>query len=194
MQHRIRELRKQKGWTIKEVARRAGTSEATISRLETQRMSVSTSWLERLAAVFEVDPTQLIETGRRRVCAFEGSVSEDGILDRLRDSYFDLDAPAASGSVAIVLEFDAPPFAAGDYIIGQKLSDTDYSRAAGQYCFGATSKAEMLIGKIVAADTGAGKYSSFMTALNGAAKLVPISEFAWIARICRRISYFDDCA
>ena len=37
----IREKRKEKGWTIRELSERVGTSDATISRLETNQVALS---------------------------------------------------------------------------------------------------------------------------------------------------------
>ncbi len=58
---RIRELRRARGWTQTELARRAGIRQATVSRLEGNAVSsVNLEILEKLAAALEVDPGYLL--------------------------------------------------------------------------------------------------------------------------------------
>lgn len=57
---RIREIRKLRGLTLEEVARDTGTTPQTIQRLETDQMTVSLDWLERLAGALEVKPVDLL--------------------------------------------------------------------------------------------------------------------------------------
>lgn len=57
---RIRFLRKKKGMTLQEVAKLAGTSAQTIQRLETDKMTVSVDWLNRIAEALQVSPRSLI--------------------------------------------------------------------------------------------------------------------------------------
>ena len=193
MRHRIRNLRKQKGWTIKEVARRAGTSEATISRLETQRMTVSTDWLERLAGIFNVAPADLIEGREARLIEFVGAVGADGAVARLRDSFWDAEAPLAEGAVAIQLACPMGPFSAGDYLIGQKIAPPFAVPKKSLLCFAELDDQRIMVGRLYAANPGHnGEVFTFVPLTDETATLVPISECRWLARICRRISYYDD--
>ncbi len=58
---RIRELRRARGWTQTELARRAGIRQATVSRLEGNAVSsVNLVVIEKLAAALEVDPGYLL--------------------------------------------------------------------------------------------------------------------------------------
>ncbi len=61
MKTRIRHFRKLKGLTQSGLAVRLGTTAATVSRLETADMTVSTDWLERIAAALGVTPGDLID-------------------------------------------------------------------------------------------------------------------------------------
>jgi len=58
---RIRELRRARGWSQAELARRAGVRQATVSRMESGATTkVSLRVLERLAGALEVDPGYLL--------------------------------------------------------------------------------------------------------------------------------------
>lgn len=58
---RVRELREAKGWSLRELARRADVRPATLSAIENARTtSVDFSLLEKLAKVLEVDPGFLL--------------------------------------------------------------------------------------------------------------------------------------
>ena len=58
---RLPELRKARGWSQSELARRAGVSQSVISRLENGVIeSVSFTNLERLAGALECDPGYLV--------------------------------------------------------------------------------------------------------------------------------------
>lgn len=57
---RIREVRKARGYTLAQVAKATGTTPQTISRLETDDMTVSVPWLEKIGAALGVDPYALM--------------------------------------------------------------------------------------------------------------------------------------
>lgn len=57
---RIREVRKNRGFTLKELARKIETTPQTVQRLETANMTVSMKWLEKIAAALRVAPHDLL--------------------------------------------------------------------------------------------------------------------------------------
>ena len=57
---RIREIRKLRGWTLKDLANATGTTPQTIQRLETATMTVSMSWLARIGEAMDVTPNELL--------------------------------------------------------------------------------------------------------------------------------------
>ena len=62
MENRIRELRKQRRWSYDDVARRLSpvASGSTIQKLENGTMQLTLAWMERLAAAFEVQVTEIL--------------------------------------------------------------------------------------------------------------------------------------
>ena len=55
----LRRMRRKKGLTLVELAKRAGTSASQISKLETGHRQLSERWIERLAAALECCPEQI---------------------------------------------------------------------------------------------------------------------------------------
>ena len=50
MKNRIRELRRSRGLTLEEVARRANTTNQQVHRLETGQRRLTTEWMDRIGA------------------------------------------------------------------------------------------------------------------------------------------------
>jgi transcriptional regulator with XRE-family HTH domain len=58
--NRIAELRRASGLTLSELATKAGTTPATISKLERSEIKLSVEWMEKLAPLFRVKPADLV--------------------------------------------------------------------------------------------------------------------------------------
>jgi transcriptional regulator with XRE-family HTH domain len=56
----IRKLRKERGFTLTDIATKVGTTPQTIQRLETGNMTVSVKWLEKIAKALDVSPSKLL--------------------------------------------------------------------------------------------------------------------------------------
>lgn len=76
--NRIKEHRKRRGMTAKQLADQLGTTEATMSRLEGGKQSLSQQWLEKLSISLEVDVADIISGSG-------GSLDRPLMLDALRD-------------------------------------------------------------------------------------------------------------
>lgn len=59
---RIRELRKQRGMTLLDLATAAETTPQTIQRLETGGMTLSLRWMHKIAGILSVPPHALVPT------------------------------------------------------------------------------------------------------------------------------------
>lgn len=58
--NRVRALRAEKGWSLAELAERAGTTAPQIMKLEKSQRRLDLDWIRRLAAAFEMSETELI--------------------------------------------------------------------------------------------------------------------------------------
>jgi transcriptional regulator with XRE-family HTH domain len=85
---RIAELRKRKGWTQKELARRAGLDSTRLSRIETCRVVMSLNDLLKLRRALAIDLEQLLferaEAGHERSARLVRDIEKLGSGEELR--------------------------------------------------------------------------------------------------------------
>jgi transcriptional regulator with XRE-family HTH domain len=62
---RLREWREHRGYSIRELAARAGIGFATVYRIESARMSPTVALLEKLAKALEIDVRDFFPASRR---------------------------------------------------------------------------------------------------------------------------------
>lgn len=60
---RIRVLRKQRGMTLRQLAEKLGTTPQSVQRLESDTMTLSIDWLERICAALQIQPYELFADG-----------------------------------------------------------------------------------------------------------------------------------
>ena len=150
MINRIRDIRKQKGLTLAEVATACvpPTTAQTIGRLETGMRNLSLVWMNRIAAALGVDPELLVKGDAASQPQVVARLSENGAeaLSAPRDAIL----PVALGGDAplLCLAIDAPQ---GEYRSGDQLwlrqaaaedapkhinRDVLVPRAGGRFAFG----------------------------------------------------------
>ncbi len=72
---KLREARERRFLTQQQLADRAGTSKANISRLESGEQNARMSTIVRLAAALDVEPEELVEWGAEREGAETGKAA-----------------------------------------------------------------------------------------------------------------------
>ena len=77
---RIRDIRRQKGWTLADLAEACDppTTAQTIGRLETGTRNLSLKWMERIGAALGVDPETLVRSENGRSVAIVATLDRDG--------------------------------------------------------------------------------------------------------------------
>jgi transcriptional regulator with XRE-family HTH domain len=60
MNNKIKEIRKQRGLTQPELAKKVGTSRSQITKLERGERQLTQHWMERIAAALECNPQDLL--------------------------------------------------------------------------------------------------------------------------------------
>lgn len=120
MINRIRDIRKEKGLTLADVAERCSppTTAQTIGRLETGMRQLSLTWMNRIAAALEVEPELLVRGAESEQPRYVARFTENGAepLPAPRDAIL----PSALGGDAplVALAIDA---SAGDYRTGDQV-------------------------------------------------------------------------
>ncbi len=187
MRTRIRELRKLRGLTLKQLAEQVGTTPQTIQRLETANMTVSTTWLERIASALRMEPAELLALSGARDVPFLGRIGENGTLYRsgYDPSSFALDIPAKD-PLAARLDYATGDFQIGSILIAAKLPDTDASPINGANCLVALDATTVRLRRVFYTQSGEIIFASL-----NAGKSVEVNQnVEWIARIIMSIRYF----
>ncbi|WP_066726642.1 helix-turn-helix domain-containing protein [Sphingomonas pituitosa] len=143
----IREVRRAKGLTLDDVARRCTppTTAQTIGRLETGTRTVSVAWLNRIAAALEVDAADLVRLPDRPDIPVAALLEADGAHAPRRPATLVSPRPDA-GTIAIAVEASIGEYRAGDAIWCEPLPPAAFGRAlnrdvlvprpAGRFLFG----------------------------------------------------------
>lgn len=173
--------------TQTDLARRIGTTAATISRLETADMKVSMDWLQKFAGVFRVRVSDLIEEARTNLVPYVGAAGRGGRLtaaNGAEDENLALEAPARD-PVALRIRENLGGYCAGDVLIADRLPAEHASRALGRDC-------------IVEIDGEAAGFGRLISSADGDYLLVPPEPGAqarrlpspdWVAPVVMLIRY-----
>lgn len=150
MINRIRAIRKDKGMTLDDLAQacRPPTTPQTIGRIETGTRTLSTKWMDRIAAALGVPPELLVRGEDAETAQVVATLGERGAeaLAAPRDA---LPPTALGGDGALmVLQIDYPhgEYRPGDQLWLREIAPGDASRAvnrdvlvprkAGRFAFG----------------------------------------------------------
>ena len=187
MKTRLRHFRTRRGLTQGELARRLGTTAATVSRLETADMTVSTDWLEKFASALDVPVSDLIPRPEDGEAELAGSLGADGHV-----------SPPRPGETSVKLDLDVRrpvvlriagavgPYLAGDLIVGSRLGPEETRRAAGRDCI-VSSDGELRFGKAVSLDD---EEALLLVPLTGG-RAERLGALDWIAPLALMMRRFD---
>lgn len=156
MRTRIRHFRKQRGLTQTELALRLGTTAATVSRLETADMTVSTGWLERIAGELSVGVTDLLDVPAAGFHAVTGEVRPGGHVFALPEP---LSLPPSLHSLASEpMIFRAGgtlgAYADGDLLVADRMTVAEAAGALGRDCFAGGAGGDLAFGRLALLDAG----------------------------------------
>lgn len=120
MINRIRDIRKEKGWTLSELAEACHppTTAQTIGRLETGMRNLSIKWMDRIAAALEIEPAMLVRSETIAHPQVVAVLTEGGAeaLAKPRDAI--LPAEMGGDGALILLNVEA---STGEYRLGDQL-------------------------------------------------------------------------
>src|SRR5690606_9273973 len=120
--NRIRDIRKQKGMTLAEVAAACDppTTAQTIGRLETGMRNLSLTWMNRIAAALQVDPQLLVRAEAGAQPQIIARLTDAGAepLKAPRDAILPTDLGGGDDAALLCLAIEAPQ---GEYRPGDQL-------------------------------------------------------------------------
>ena len=144
---RIREVRRARGMTLDDVARRCDppTTPQTIGRLETGTRTVSVGWLNRIARALGVEAQDLVEGGEAAELKVAAIVGPGGAIAPKKSAIV-VPPHVGDGQVAVLVGASIGDYRSGDEIWCETLAPADYARAlnrdvliprpAGRFTFG----------------------------------------------------------
>src|SRR5579884_4054249 len=144
---RIREVRRARGMTLDDVARRCDppTTPQTVGRLETGTRTVSVGWLNRIAKALGVEAQDLVEGGETAELKVAALLGPGGAMAPRRAAIV-VPPRVENGQVAILVAGGVGDYRSGDEIWCDTLQPGDYAQAlnrdvliprpAGRFLFG----------------------------------------------------------
>lgn len=133
MINRIRDIRKEKGLTLADVAARCipATTAQTIGRLETGTRNLSLIWMNRIAKALEVDPELLVRGEQAEHPQLIARFVDGGAeaLTTPRDAILPTALAGGTRVVALSIESGAGEYRAGDQVWLRQVDPQDYAKA-----------------------------------------------------------------
>lgn len=150
MINRIRDIRRQKGWTLADLAAACDppTTAQTIGRLETGTRNLSLKWMERIGEALGVDPEVLVRSEATESIAIVATLDDSGAqaLETPRQAVRPEDMGAAGTRIVLQVTGSTGAFRAGDQLWLQQIAPEEAGRAinrdvlvprrAGRFAFG----------------------------------------------------------
>ena len=144
---RIREVRRARGMTLDDVARRCQpqTTPQTIGRLETGTRTVSVGWLNRIAEALGVGAEDLVAGGQSAELKVVAVLGQNGATEP-RTNKIAVPPRAEEDQLAVLVKVSVGDYRASDELWCTKLRPGDYGQAlnhdvliprpAGRFLFG----------------------------------------------------------
>ena len=151
---RIREVRKARGLTLDDVARRCEpeTTAQTIGRLETGTRTVSVSWLNRIAKALGVDAQDLVAGGEAPAELKVAAVIGASGATAPRKAAIVIPPRIMDGQLAVMVSSSNGNYRAGDEIWCDILSEEDFGRALNRDVLVPRAAGRFLFGRLINRD------------------------------------------
>jgi len=151
----IREVRRAKGLTLEEVARRCvpPTTAQTIGRLETGTRTVSVGWLNRIAGALAIDAADLVKLPDRVDVPIAAILDSSGAHAPSRPATVTLPRPAP-GAIAMTVAAGVGDYRAGDEIWCETLAPDAFARAVNRDVLVPRAAGRFLFGRLIGRDDG----------------------------------------
>ncbi|MCB2049117.1 MAG: helix-turn-helix transcriptional regulator [Novosphingobium sp.] len=132
MINRIRDVRREKGLTLAEVAERCSppTTAQTIGRIETGMRNLSLDWMNRIAAALEVEPELLLRSEQADQPRIVARLTDTGpeALSTPRDAVLPTALSGGGATMAMTIETGSGEYRAGDQLWLREVPEAEHAR------------------------------------------------------------------
>jgi len=190
VKNRIRYYRRQMGLTQTDLAKRLGTTAATVSRLETDGIKISVDWLAPLAKIFQVQLADLIDAPSPERIEMLGDLSASGAVTaskRAIEAGFLLHVPAAV-PVAVQIKQDIGRYTAGALLIADRLSGDDFKQAFDRDCLVGLRGGKIFLRRLIQSPKNGARFG--LVPLEAGVETKYVSQLTWCAPIVMSVMYF----
>ena len=136
MINRIRDIRKEKGMTLADLAEACTppTTPQTVGRLETGMRNLSLKWMERIGAALGVEPEMLVRSEKGDHPQVIASLGQSGpeALTHTRDAILATDLGSEGSLVVLTVEYPHGEYRPGDQLWLRQLPPEEAGRAVNR--------------------------------------------------------------
>jgi transcriptional regulator with XRE-family HTH domain len=178
----IREVRRAKGLTLDDVARRCAppTTAQTIGRLETGTRTVSVGWLNRIADALGVTAADLVRLPERAEIPVSAILDAGGANAPRRPATVAPPLPAP-GLIAVEIAAGIGDYRAGDELWCEMLAPDAYARALNRDVLVPRPAGRFLFGRLIGREEG----KLQILPLGAGTRQQVVADPPWIARAVR---------
>lgn len=190
VKNRIRHYRRQMGLTQTDLAKRLGTTAATVSRLETDGIKISVDWLAPLAKIFQVQLTDLIDEPSPERIEMLGELGAGGTVTapkRTIETGFLLRVPATV-PVAVQVKHDIGQYTAGALLIADRLTGDDFKQAFDQDCLVGLRGGKIFLRRLIQSPKNGAQFG--LVPLEPGIETKYVNQLTWCAPIVMSVMYF----
>jgi len=181
---RIREVRRARGMTLHDVARRCEppTTPQTVGRLETGTRTVSVGWLNRIAKALGVDAADLVQLPERDDVPVAAILGANGVHAPRREGVL-LPPRPEPGQIAIRVEAGIGDYRAGDEIWCRRLAPDQLPAAMNRDLLIPRPAGRFLFGRLIGRDPG----KIHLLPLGAGARQTVLADPPWAAMAVKLI-------
>lgn len=180
MHSRLREIRKNRGLTLAEVAARCNppTTAVTIGRLETGMRQLTVPWMERIAAALDLEPRDLIASSSDAAIPVAALLTAEGARPLTAPMRLHPPAPHA-GAIGLLVRDSEGDYRAGDQLWLEQLPPERFAEAINTDILVPRSVGRFTFGRLITTEEGK---LHLLPSRAGSRQLV-IADAPWIARL-----------
>lgn len=181
MINRIRDIRRDKGLTLAELAEACvpPTTAQTIGRLETGMRNLSIKWMDRIAGALGVDPEMLVRSEDKALAQIVAQLGASGAepLPTPRDALLPTELGGDDIRVVLSIETSAGEYRAGDQLWLRQIAPTDAGKAINRDVLVPRRGGRFAFGRLI--DRQGGKVG--VLPVGAGQKQQVVDDPAWIA-------------